>query len=36
MDTYEELITFLRTYRVTDKNSVQLFLEKNTLTYKFR
>lgn len=36
MDTYEDLISFLRTYHITEKNSIDLFLEVNAIHYKFR
>ncbi|CAD8061075.1 unnamed protein product [Paramecium primaurelia] len=36
IDTYEELMSFLRTYHITQKNSIDLFLEVNSIHYKFR
>ncbi|CAD8052896.1 unnamed protein product [Paramecium sonneborni] len=36
MDTYEDLIQFLRTYHITEKKSIEHFIEPNTIQFKFR
>ncbi|CAD8044907.1 unnamed protein product [Paramecium primaurelia] len=36
MDTYEDLIQFLRTYHITERKSIEHFIEPNTIQFKFR
>lgn len=36
MDKYEDLISFLRTYHIAERKSIEHFIEQNTIQFKFR